>query len=309
MYNYQTLKYENSKAIFLGPKLINLELTHSESNKTYVIISSLNSYENIKEDDSFTADGNFIMYPWVGRLDDTKNIESLTENGSCFTFRDSKGFPLHGLFAKEERIILDKTENYIKIGISNQSLFEFFPKLTEEFILNKNNFIIKTTFENITDKVQYFCYGYHPYFQINNYSIDNFKIETNLNKEIKLNENLVPMKDNEENLVFKLSNLNDLKIDNIKFDNLYTLDQESLNENAYLTLIDENSIKITIKSNNKNNQIKLHYFQIYTPEDRKSIAIEPMSAPSNSFNINFPKYLLEIKPNEILYGEIAIEIN
>ena len=62
----------------------------------------------------------------------------------------------------------------------------------------------------------------------------------------------------------------------------------------------------------KENFIEIKFIQIFTPDDRNRIAIEPMTNPSNSLNFskeNFEKYNIKIKPKQKLYSNFIIEFN
>ncbi len=55
-------------------------------------------------------------------------------------------------------------------------------------------------------------------------------------------------------------------------------------------------------------QIPFNYIQIYTPISRKEICLEPLTAPTNAFNIQFPSYTNCLQSKEKAISQLAIYI-
>ena len=89
----------------------------------------------------------------------------------------------------------------------------------------------------------------------------------------------------------------------MKLDHLFT---GSPNE-PYFGIADENEKLLLQVRVTHNSQIPLPYFQVYTPEDRKSIAIEPMSSTGNAF-FTPNSGLCRLHAGERLFGEFVIEL-
>ena len=99
------------------------------------------------------------------------------------------------------------------------------------------------------------------------------------------------------------------KIDDGLFDDLFFNPERSDAENPFVDLIDhDENLRVTVESDNSKS-IQLNYFQLYTPERRNCIAIEPLTSPSNAFNIDFPNKLIQLKPKESKQGLIKISLS
>ncbi|CAD8152684.1 unnamed protein product [Paramecium octaurelia] len=216
------------------------------------------------ESDDILGNGCYLMYPWVNRLSD-KNVQ-------C-QFRDSNGYPLHGLYVNAERQILEGKENQTcltpKDHDQQQSHF------TETYTFTKEN-QLSLQF-NIFDKqgLEYGI-GYHPYFNFEN--IDDVTMITNLTKRLVVNQDLIPIGDQ---LQWEDVDLAVISLRNQQFDTCFTSNKDKifikLVSSKYTLIIESDTMK---------------YCQIYTPPDRKRIAIEPQSSTADCF-----KYKTFLKGN------------
>jgi aldose 1-epimerase len=291
-----------SKATFSSTKLKRLILNEIE------IISEENDID-------YLLSGSYLCFPWVGRITSDDKIKELTnEEKIDYPFREQNNFPLHGLYARVERKLTKEslTSNSITFTAENQKS-EDWPIFLEEYIITDNSLEVKTFFNNPNEnKSQYFAYGYHPYIGINRKNINNLILNSNVQYHCKLNSKIVPeinedkklkMTNMQENAEF---NLLRRKFDTMCLDDLFYYDESSSKENPYVELTDqEDKISVIVESD-RNNSIPMNYFQLYTPERRNCVAIEPLSSPSNAFNIDFPNYLVELKPKESKEGKFKI---
>ena len=115
--------------------------------------------------------------------------------------------------------------------------------------------------------------GWHPYFTLGD-SIDDLHLEFQSIEMLEFNEELIPT-----GKLIEYNTFNSLqKIGATFLDNCFTLNLETRQPMCVL------------RSNKKNIQIEFHpsasypYLQIYTPADRKSIAIENISGAPDGFN-------------------------
>ena len=293
----------NSVATFSRSKLIKLILNNTE------IISEEESESN------YLLSGSYLCFPWVGRLTNDDKLKELTKDSlPDYPFRDGNNLPLHGLYADAERIVLTSSDEGNSISFIAEC-FQQFPFFIEEYKINQYSLEIKTSFENRnSETIQYFAYGYHPYIGINRKNINKMSLNSNIKFNVELTSQLVP--DVCENLQVMRKMLGDhednhlrKKIDDKKIDDLFFNPERSNIENPFVDLIDhEENLRVTVESD-KSKSIRLNYFQIYTPERRNCIAIEPLTSPSNAFNIDFPNKLIQLKPNESKEGLIKISLS
>ncbi len=289
------LEKGNSKLaldIMQGAQILELKL--EVKNSSLDVILAFDS----KND--FFRSGNFLMFPWVNRLEN----DELRLNDRLPILlnpkkRDSNGLPIHGNFFDAKRKLIAIRQN--SITLSAEKFAEDFPEFTETFYLEKNSLSIEIEFFNPSNTDMFFSFGYHPYLKLAK-KIDELKFETNLDYYIPLNEKLLPEKNfNPRPSVEIFGNQNSLK--NIKLDHLLLNQSES--EKTFFSLLDESENLELKLSYSKNSSYS--FMQIYTSEDRNSIAIEPLSSTGNSF-FNTKANLCCLRPNEKMKSSFKIEL-
>ena len=205
---------------------------------------------------------------------------------------------LHGLIYDAE-FSIHSTEvhaNYAKVILA----FEYtgtdpgypFPFSIElHWTLNEENLIgIKTTIVNKSSRTIPFMDGWHPYFTLGG-QVDNYELEFHSNAKLPMRDDMIPTGDMiQENKFAK-----GLKIGNAHYDDCY--------------LLDSKQHKIQISYEGKSIIVNpLHnypYLQLYTPDDRKSIAIENLSGAPNCFNNKMG--LQELEPQAQIYFETSYQ--
>ncbi len=321
--NIFILYTKNSEAIFNNSKLIGLSFTVNQIKHKII--------DNVYADNNFLIDGSYLMFPWIGRIQSDEFLNKLNKELTFeYPFKDSNNNALHGFLANTSRQLVNKTDNSISFKFEETKftklLFDYFPEIIEKYTLSNNKLTLDIEFTNNSENFQYFNYGYHPYFQFDLENISNYKLQSTLiDKKWVLDEKLlVPIiikKEDEDNYTFKKQDykFDGVIIDKNQFDNLFEIEKsekEIFEHGNYLELIklinEEKKVQIKLATNirefSREQFILLKYIQIYTPEERNRIAIEPMSGPSNSFNYPDLKYNVKIKPKEKLYSNFEIEL-
>lgn len=129
--------------------------------------------------------------------------------------------------------------------------------------------IIETTVTNNAKEVIPFADGWHPYFQFNT-SIDDCFLQMNAYQKIEMNEQLIPT----GKLIADNSFLQPKSLRNQQLDDGYVLDEK----NSCILLTNSTyTLQILPKLN-------YPYVQLFTPNHRRSIAIECLSAAPDAFN-------------------------
>lgn len=105
--------------------------------------------------------GSYLMFPWVNRVE--KN-PFLPVQGDYF---DGNGLPLHGLYVDDQRdITISPFENGLKVELVPQKIVEGVPKFREFYTLSKGTLRVEILVEDTPNVTLPFCFGYHPYLQI-----------------------------------------------------------------------------------------------------------------------------------------------
>ena len=148
-----------------------------------------------------------------------------------------------------------------------------------------NRLTIITTVHNRSGQTIPICDGWHPYFKLGD-SIDTARLQFNSKKELEFNTLLMPTgKITKNKKWFKGAPLKDVKMDNI-----FLLD---LKEPMPHCILSDEAMRLAIYMYPDE---AYPYLLIYTPEGRKSIAIESHSAPPDAFNNKMG--LIELGPED-----------
>lgn len=131
---------------------------------------------------------------------------------------------------------------------------------------------ILTRIKNTGDRLMPFGDGWHPYFTSNS-GIDALELEFHAVNKLETNDLGIPTGKSERYDHFDRLNL----IGSTQLDDCFTL----LDDQIRLRYPKEN---LTLSFWQEMGEGKYNYLQVYTPEDRQSIAIEPMTCPPNAFN-------------------------
>lgn len=313
-----TLTKGLSKAVIdssRGGKLRKLILTNPKTKKTHTIIDDQSG------DDYFLCGGSFFLYPWVGRIrsaeidfkDKKLTVEPLT--------KDPNGMPIHGLYFNTPRKIIQQAENILELTTqdSYKPYDEYFPNFCEKFILEEDRLRIENVFDGDSSKKYplYFAYAYHPYFGLDGKSVDDLVLKHNMHHRVPLDEKtLLPSLSPEGNLVYEKIEKNFKSgepLKDMKLDTLFYFDEKKagLEEPVFQLIDPETKVAVEVASNisNERKNVNLVYWQVYTPGDRKTIAIEPMTSPGDAFNINFPSQVVTLKgQDDVVDGNFEIRI-
>ncbi len=223
-----------------------------------------------------------ILFPFSNRVELGKynfdnEVFQLEQN------EKGKHNALHGLvYNKSFEVVkqeISDTEASVSI-IYNESRpgkgFPFMYAITLDYVLTKNELQLHVTVKN-TDNVAFpFSLGWHPYF----YSSDiyNSMLTLDSDQKILVSDSMIPI--SEERISWHAPR----KIQNQYFDDCFVL-----NNSLIKFKTPEYHLEFKFSTTKK-------YLQIYTPENRKTIAIEPQTAVANSFNSK--KGLQVLQPND-----------
>jgi len=169
----------------------------------------------------------------------------------------------------------------VKLSYSTIDGFDGYPfnfKITVNHRLSSTGQVTtSTTVENLSDIQILFSDGWHPYYVLGN-TIDDLVIEFKGNEQIELNKNNVPT-----GSCIKLKNgdINKIEIAGSNLDDVFKLSSE-IGRNEINLVSKKTGIILNIWQESGTN--KYNYLVLYTPPDRKSIAVEPITSNIDSFN-------------------------
>ncbi|TGK46915.1 aldose 1-epimerase [Leptospira bouyouniensis] len=233
-----------------------------------------------KAPDPFFASGSFLMFPWVNRLEPNPWARD-PFYPSVHWLTDGNGIPLHGLFHNLPRTVLTESEgeleSFVSFSIEIPETWEGTLlskiKVKETYQLFPSELKIIYELNNTSDGEFPFALGIHPYFRWNEEeSIDDLFLIGSGFYQIKLGDYLLPERVLGEELLL----YGEIPLAGKNLDDLYVSKET---EKPYIGLFSMNKKeKLLITGGN--------FYQVYTPLDRRSIAIEPMTSTGNF--LHFP---------------------
>jgi aldose 1-epimerase len=213
-------------------------------------------------------------------------------NGKKYQFKNKfiDGSAIHGLLYNKKFSITDtsSTENEAQIILKydyneDDDGYPFNYTCAIEYILRKNNLLnIKTTVTNKSNIAIPIADGWHPYFRLGN-NVNHWLMQFPSQSIVEFDENLIPTGNLSPFNTFSSHKI----IDNIQLDNCFVLKKE-LKMPACSIFNPKNKLKLDFFADSS-----YPYLQIYIPPQRKSIAIENLSAAPDSFNNKMGLILLE----------------
>jgi aldose 1-epimerase len=152
--------------------------------------------------------------------------------------------------------------------------------------LHKNNIVtVETIITNLSDSTIPMMDGWHPYFKLDACINDTF-IKLKSNGKIEYDEMLLPTGKILDENEFTISK----KIGSLHLDNCYIVEAS-----ADTCVLENEKYQLIVQP-----LMNYPYLQIYTPEDRKSIAIENLSGMPNCFNNKMGLQLMKPHQNLLL---------
>jgi aldose 1-epimerase len=152
--------------------------------------------------------------------------------------------------------------------------------------LHKNNLVsVETIITNLSDSTIPMMDGWHPYFKLDASVNDTF-IQLKANGKIEYDEMLLPTGKILDENEFAISK----KIGALHLDNCYTVDAS-----ANACVLENEKYQLIVQP-----LMNYPYLQLYTPADRKSIAIENLSGIPNCFNNKIGLQLMKPHQNLVL---------
>ena len=146
----------------------------------------------------------------------------------------------------------------------------------------ENLLLIQATVSNLSERRIPIADGWHPYFVLGG-KVDDWLMHFNASHMVSFDDNLIPTGELKEFDDYKEPR----RIGPAFMDNCFVLDSDNALPSCEL-FNPENKLKISFFPDKS-----YPYLQIYTPEDRKSIAIENMSGAPDCFNNHMGLLLLE----------------
>ncbi len=261
------------------------------------LISVLDGYKTEEElietlESSFKGSN---LFPFPNRINSGKYLFNDKEYQLFVNFPHEDN-AIHGLIFKSRFIVSEKNESdtqsrvvLVYVPENEKQGYPFNYKLNIEYIFSATDGLtISTTVEN-TDSIEMpIGHGWHPYLKLQS-KVDELSFEFPSSKSFEVNDKMIPT--GVSNNYTEYNNLS--RIGNDTFDTCFSLKIDS--SIAKIKLHDPKlNAGIVLWQETGNN--KYNFLQVYTPEHRNTIAIEPMTCMPNAFNNK--QGLIILKPGD-----------
>jgi len=213
-----------------------------------------------------------ILFPFANRINKGQyNYQGISYQLACN--ETNRGHAMHGLVYRQAFEFLDSTigeEAAILRFVYEQddqaAGFPFPFKMILTYTLQKEELILEVAVENTGTKGFPFSLGWHPYFFSNN--LEKSVLSMQSQAEIKTDETMIPTE-------IKANQFpNPLPLAGENFDTGFVLETPEV---QYKT--PDYELKMCIDQ-----EMDQPYVQLYIPNHRQSIAIEPMTAATDCYN-------------------------
>tara|TARA_R110002049_G_scaffold279949_1_gene459089 strand:- start:54493 stop:55338 length:846 start_codon:yes stop_codon:yes gene_type:complete len=234
-----------------------------------------------------------ILFPFANRVKDGIYVFNNKEF-QLEANQKQENNALHGLVYNKTFKIIDKniTETSASVVLQYDELkeskgFPYTYSMQLEYVLTKKGINLKVSVKNTDAKAFPFTLGWHPYFSTSN--LYKSTVEFSSTKKLVFGDRNIT-RDIEE-----VDNVGIFEVKDKQLDDCYILDSDTV-------VFKTPDFNLAIKASSKEN-----FLQMYTPPKANTIAIEPTTGVSDSFNNKIGLQVLN--PNESYSLNWSLEIN
>jgi aldose 1-epimerase len=259
------------------------------------VVDIIDGYSSDEELIANKGSKSSLLAPFPNRIRDGK----FTFNSVEYQFpinMPNENNAIHGFVENENFEVVEHSEDTVRLSYEYAGTRDYFPfpfSIKIDYGFEDNKLSCKTIVKNIGKNELPFGLGWHPYFKIGK-NVDDLKLQIPSANEIDVDDRLLPTGNLREFLKFKEPQL-------IATNFLDTGFVVSDNRKETRLINDELGIQVIVE-----NGEGFDYLQIYTPPDRKSIAIEPMTCEADALNTK--KGLRVLAPGEFFLATYSIEV-
>ncbi len=195
---------------------------------------------------------------------------------------------IHGLLfdALYEIVATNNNDNEASVTLQhhyngNDKGYPFAFTIIHQWVLKTNNELsVTTTLTHTNASTIPYAQGWHPYFKLGN-TVDHYTLQFDSNSMLEFDDTLLPT----GKYISKNEFTNGTSLNGVFLDNCFELSKTT---NQPKCVLSYNSVSVTIVPDNS-----YLYLQVYTPNDRQSIAIENLSGAPDCFNNGIGLRLIE----------------
>jgi aldose 1-epimerase len=256
------------------------ELVLSKNDRQYSVIDGYASEQEIEECCDFKS---ALLIPFPNRIEDGiykfgnhdyhLPINCPAENNALHGYFYNREFMIDDISVSAESAIVQLTNEYR----AEYSGYPFDIRVTVQYCISIDKGFGETLhIQNIGQARAPIGAGWHPYFRLDD-TIDSLDLEIPKSDRIELDSRMIPILDGKLIKSYEYSG----SINKNRFDDCFRINISGARSSVKLRDTIEN-VALSIWQETGEN--RLNYFQVYTPNSRQSIAIEPMTCNINAFN-------------------------
>lgn len=234
-----------------------------------------------------------ILAPFSNRVKNGKYDFEGTTYQLPINFQ-SEGHAIHGLMYNKVFVVEESLENELVLTYVYDGSNEGYPfplTITYTYSLHESDFAITVKVKNCSSVNAPFGVGWHPYFDLKekvDYVLLQLPTVSSLNVEA-----MIPTGEKQDFRDFATLNL----IGDTGFDTGFIIHGKG----KVSTVLETKETHVEVWQSTESG---FKYLQIFTPPGRSSIAIEPMTCPTDAFNSK--ESLIILKPEESWSGSFGV---
>jgi aldose 1-epimerase len=284
-----------------GAMLYSLELHQLHSGRTLQILDTVKDFAELEHNPAYKGT---VLFPFPNRIKDGK-YEFHNTTYQLPINENELHHALHGFCYNKPFKVAEQRDSpfqaetelvYEEDGLTPGYPFKCALRLTYTLTV-EGKFVCRATVKNLDDKAIPVAVGFHPYFKL---SVDANELELKVPSHtvFEVDKRMIPV-NTRENYDFIIQK----KIGDYDMKNCYILDAVAGVATTEITDVNDN---VTILLEQETGFRKFNYLQLYVPENRQSIAIEPQTCAADSFNNNIG--LLELLPGDTFNASWSVSL-
>lgn len=278
------------------------ELSLSNGISVFSILKKIETVHSENRDDIFN---NAKLSPFAGRIKDGVYFYLSQEYQLALNYPEENN-ACHGFVYDKKFIVTEKTvtENSVSCRLNyeysgDQAGYPFQFLLSLIYTLTESNGVTcATEIKNLSQSPMPLCDGWHFYFDLGT-NVDDLLLKTEPCEMMKLDAQMIPTGVTELFEEFISSRY----IGGRKFDSCFKI----ISNGEPVTVLKDEKKNIELRIHQSSTPGNDQYLVIYTPPERKTIAIEPMTSNVNAFNNG--EGLITLLPQETFQSCVRILLN
>lgn len=227
-----------------------------------------------------------ILCPFPNRI--AEGQYSYNGQDYCLPINETgHGHAIHGLVFDKELRVINHSQTHIELNLDYPGTpgFPFCFDCTAVYSLLDDGIRMGIRLNNTASQSFPFGLGWHPYFLAS--QLDDCYIEMQTSARYITDDRMIPLGPEPHRL-------NKIRLNQPELDDAFLLDRDTV---KFVT--PEYTLEMSLPESS--------YLQLYIPEDRRSVAIEPMSCIANAFNNGIG--LKELADSEQFNWEITVRVS